>query len=68
MGLMTRSERRVLFDNDIYSGNKGSGPREQDDAVDETEETPGFTPTEGHEVEETPGGTPTQGHEVEETP
>ncbi|MEC9378197.1 MAG: hypothetical protein VX528_04460, partial [Candidatus Latescibacterota bacterium] len=34
----------------------------------ETEDTPGFTPTTGHETEDTPGFTPTKGHDVEETP
>ena len=68
----------VLFGNDIYSGNDGKG-RPGEDAEEDTpgfsptmghdiEDTPGFTPTEGHEAEETPGFTPTKGHEARDTP
>ena len=68
----------VLFGNDIYSGNDGTG-RPGEDAEEDTpgfsptmghdiEDTPGFTPTEGHEAEETPGFTPTKGHEARDTP
>ena len=57
-------EAGVLFNEDIYSGNKGAAQ-----GIDlEQEETPGFNPTKGHEQEETPGFNPTKGHEQEETP